>query len=77
MSEPDVTLSLDVIISMLEVEEVPDLPSLIMHMAQVHYMQAQVIQGERAMREQAEREVATLRDEVTALKNLVGSYNDE
>lgn len=49
--------SLAQILSMLSQQEYPNLPDLIRMMAEVHYMQANVIQGERALRESAEAEL--------------------
>lgn len=49
--------SLGQIVSMLAQQEYPNLPDLIRMMAEVHYMQANVIQGERALRESAEAEL--------------------
>jgi len=49
--------SMELILSILAQQEYPNLPDLIRHMANVHYMQANVIQGERALRESAEAEL--------------------
>jgi hypothetical protein len=87
VSDGDIQPSLDHIIDVLHQWDSPTLPDLIRWMATIHMMQADVIQGERRLREDAEAELrdrelhhfeveqenARLQAEVTQLKNLLGS----
>lgn len=50
-------MSIEAIRLMMIGNNIDNLPDLIRNMANVHYMQAQVIQGERALRESAEAEL--------------------
>lgn len=54
---PSLELSLNTIIGLIQNNGIQDTEALVMHMAGVHYMQAQVIQGERRQKEEAQAEL--------------------
>lgn len=54
---PTVEQSLVSILGMIENNGITDVEGLVMHMAGIHHMQAQVIQGERRQKEDAQAEL--------------------